>query len=96
MTCTVDRGYSIQEVAQTFEIRVLDEDDNAPTSQRNEYFWNWSELKEVNFVSLVDFLILCFGINQQNNYVAMSNEGGMLKGLATVSYFLHRSSNIKL
>jgi hypothetical protein len=96
VTCTVDKGYSIQEVAKNFGLNVLDEDDNAPTSQRNEYFWNWSELKEVNFVSLVDFLILCFGINQQNNYVAMSNEGGMLEGPATVSYFLHRSSNIKL
>jgi len=96
VTCTVDKGYSIRKVAKELRLKVLDEDDNAPTSQRNEYFWNWSELKEVNFVSLVDFLILCFGINQQNNYVAMSNEGGMLKGLATVSYFLHRSSNIKL
>jgi len=87
VTCTVDRGYSVRKVENIFDLTVFDEDDNAPTSQIDEYFWNWSELKEVSFVFLVDFLILCFGINQQTNYVAMSNEGGMLKGLATVSYF---------
>jgi hypothetical protein len=65
VTCTVDRGHSIQEVATTFTLTVLDEDDNAPTAQIDEYFWYWSELKEVSFVFIVDFLILWFGINQK-------------------------------
>jgi len=95
VTCTVDRGYSIQKKATTFKLRILDEDDNAPTFQTKKYFWNWSELKEVSCVFLVEFLIFWFGINRKKNHVAMSNEGGMLKGLAIAS-FLHRLSNIKL
>jgi len=95
VTCTVDRGSSIQEVATTVLLTVLDEDDNAPTVQTKKYFWNWSELKEVSCDFLVEFLIFWFGINRKY-HVAMSNEGGMLKGLAIASYFLHRLSNIKL
>ena len=61
MTCTVDRGLSISEVATTVQLIVLDEDDNAPIAQRNKHFLNGSELKEVSCVFLVDFLILWQG-----------------------------------
>jgi hypothetical protein len=46
VTCTLDRGRSINEVAATtVQLRVLDKDDNAPIAQTNKYVWNWSELE---------------------------------------------------
>jgi hypothetical protein len=66
VTCTVDRGHSISEVAMTVLLIVLDEDDNAPTAQTNNHFLNGSELKEVSCVFLVDFL-LWLGVNRKTS-----------------------------
>jgi hypothetical protein len=53
VTCTVDSGLSISKEEKTVELRILDEDDNAPTSQTDEYFWDISESKDVRCVFLV-------------------------------------------
>jgi len=92
VTCTVDRGLSISEVATTVLVIVLDEDDNAPIAQINKLSLNGSELMEVSCVFLVDFLILWLGINRKTLCsVGKRGGGAMLKKLVITPFFLHSS-----
>ena len=77
----------------TVRLNVLDEDDNTPTAQTNKHVLKVSELKEVSFVFLVDFLLLWFRINRKN--IVAINTGGILKELIIASYLLQRSYIIK-
>jgi hypothetical protein len=83
VTCTIDRGHSISEVATTIRLIVLDEDDNIPTAQINKHWLNGSKLKAVSCMFLVDFPFLWLSINRKNHVTIRE---GMLKKMVIASY----------